>query len=377
MASDGGTLTAYGLALDGDIAVQGAVSAPDETLAGRVAVVGDSLGEAEGERLFTQGDEQITLDRIGRGYRMRVGGLGDFGISGDGTRIACGPSDGAWPWQRVLAGHALPMAALLQGVEVLHAGGVMIAGRGVAIAAGSHGGKSSLSVNLALRGHPLLSDDAIGVVEEGLLVHPGVGAATLRAGEVESLRERGLLERLEVVGEEGGVVRVLLERQPGPVPLGAVYWPERDGAAQAIAFERLPAEPRRVLASTINLVLKEPERMRRHFAVSSAIAAAVPLVRAAFPAGVGAAELAAAIEAHAQELLGACSPARGTRPASRAGAGGCRAAPSARRARWSSPAGRRVRRASAGGGSPARRSGPSARPTAPTPRSSAKASAPC
>jgi hypothetical protein len=302
MASDGGTLTAYGLALDGDIAVQGAARAP---AVGQVAVVRDDLVEVEGERLFTQGDEHVTLDRIDGGFRMRVGGLGEFDIAADGSRIACGPTAADWPWQRVLAGHALPMAALLQGVEVLHAGGVTIAGRGVAIAAGSHGGKSSLSVNLALRGHPLLSDDAIGVTEDGLLVHPGVGAATLRAGEVEALRARGLLGRLEVVGELDGVLRVLIARQGGPVPLGVMYWPERDGAAEAIAFERLPAEPRRVLASTINLVLKEPERMRRHFAVSSAIAAAVPLVRAAVPPGVGAAELAAAIEAHAQELLGA------------------------------------------------------------------------
>jgi hypothetical protein len=313
MRSGGRAPTAYGLAVEGDIEVEGAAPGPTETLAGRVAVVSDRPAEIAGERLFTQRDphgaEHVSLDRLDGGYRMRVADLGDFEIAADGARIACGPTERDWPWQRVLAGHALPMAALLQGVEVLHAGGVVLGSgdgaRALAIAAGSHGGKSSLSVNLALRGHRLLSDDAIGVQEEGLLVHPGVGAATLRAGEVQALRDHGLLDRLEIVGEASGVVRVLLERQPGPVPLGVVYWPERESATPEVAFERLPAEPRRVLAATINLVLAERERMLRHFSVASAIAANVPMFRVLIPSGVGAAGLAAEIEAHARELLGA------------------------------------------------------------------------
>ena len=307
--------TAYGLAVVGDVDVQGATRPPVDVAVGCVAVVSDEPGQDAGERVFTQrdarGEEAVTLDRLRAGYRMRVGGLGDFEIGHDGARIACGGGERSWPWQRVLAGHALPMAALLQGVEVLHAAGVAVqtpsGPRAVAIAAGSHGGKSSLSVNLALRGHALLSDDAIGVQADAgrVLVHPGVGAATLRAGEVEALRARGLLDRLEIVGELHGVVRVLVERHSLPVALGTMYWPEREPGATAVGFERLPAEPRRVLAGTINLVLQDPERMARHFDVASAIATGVPLFRVAVPPDVGAGELAVAIERHATELLAA------------------------------------------------------------------------
>ena len=92
---------------------------------------------------------------------------------------------------------------------------------------------------------------------------------------------------------------------PAPLALGTMYWPEREPGATVVGFERLPAEPRRVLAGTINLVLQEPARMARHFDVASSIATGVPLFRVVVPPGVGAAELAVAIERHATELLAA------------------------------------------------------------------------
>jgi hypothetical protein len=297
---------AYGLALEGDVDVLGADPAPVATLRGAVAVVSAPAATQEARaRVFTQrngaGAEAVTLDRGAATYEMRIAGLASFVIARDGRRIVCRPeAEHEWHWQRVLAGHALPMAALLQGIEVLHAAGVVLGGHGVAIAASSQGGKSSLSVNLALRGAGLLSDDALAAEldGEGVVVHPGVAASTLRAPEVERLRELGLLERLEFVGEHEGTLRVLLGRAAEPVPLGAVYWPERVPDGQ-LAFVRLEPDPRRVLTSTINLVLREPERLERHFRVATAIAAGVPLFRIEIPPGVGAAETAAALERHA------------------------------------------------------------------------------
>jgi hypothetical protein len=299
-------LAAYGLALGGDIAVLGASDAPEGSWRGEVAVSRGAEAEpAAFERIFAQGTGPdgplITLDRTVAGYELRIAGFASFQIAPDGRRVGCRPEIGpAWRWQRVLAGHALPFAAVLQGIEVLHAGAVALGGRAIAIVANSHGGKSSLAVNLALRSARLLTDDALAVESHNgcVLAHPGVGAVTIRMAEVEQLKALGLFPRLDVLGEHGDVVRVLMDRQDEPVPLAACYWPERvdDGP---IRFERLAPDPRRVLTSTINLVLRDPERLARHFAISTEIASTVPLYRAQFGRGVGAAELAAAIEAHA------------------------------------------------------------------------------
>jgi hypothetical protein len=300
--------------------VIGAVPATARTLRGRVEVGGgDAATWAEPvlESVFRQGEAEggplIALDRTAGGYELRIARFARFRLSADGRQVACRPEPDAgpaWSWQRVLAAHALPFAALLQGVEVLHAGAVALDTAGgtvaIGIVAGSQGGKSSLAVNLALRGATLLTDDALAVVvEDGRpLAHPGVAAATLRAAEVERLRALGLFERLEVVGEAGGSVRVLLERAAAPAPLGALYWLERVPAGAPVAFTRLEPDPRRVLTSTINLVLQGPERLARHFDVSTQVAGSVPLFLVSVPRDVGAARLAADIEGHARRCAG-------------------------------------------------------------------------
>ena len=298
---------AYALALEGGLEVAGATPIATGALRGRAEVSTGECREPAGELLFSQpdrsGNEAVRLERVPSGYRMRLAGMAEFAIAADGTRVLCrGEVEPSWRWERVLAGHALPMAALLQGVEVLHASAVALDGRAIAIAASSMGGKSSLAVNLALRGARLLTDDALAVeplADGTVLAHPGVGAASVRANEVARLRELGLYERLTVLGEGADAVRVLFDRHDEPVPLSAVYWPERDPALAEPEFRRLPADVRRLLTGTINLVLRGPERMRRHFEVSAAVAAAVPLYGIGVPPGMGAAALAEAIERHA------------------------------------------------------------------------------
>jgi hypothetical protein len=308
---------AYALAIEGDLEVTGATAVPADAIRGRVSVSsGDSASgdDLAAELLFSQpdarGDEAVRLETTPAGYRMRIARFAEFTIAKDGTKLVCRPEvEPPWRWQRVLAGHALPMCALLQGIEVLHAGAAALDVGGsriaVAIAAGAHGGKSSLSVNLALRGARLITDDALAVeVREdgGVVAHPGIGAASLRHAEVERLRELGLYDRLHVLGTSDDAVRVLMDRQDAPLPLAAIYWPERDGSLTQPAVTRLPSDPRRLLTATINLVLRDPARMRRHFEISTAIAARVPLFRVGIPTGVGAAALAAEIENHAEGL---------------------------------------------------------------------------
>ena len=308
---------AYALAIEGDLEVTGATGVPADAVRGRVDVSAAKVApddDLAAELLFSQpdgsGQEAVRLESTSAGYRMRIAGFADFAIASDGTQLSCRPEvEPAWRWQRVLAGHALPMCALLQGVEVFHAGAVALELGGttmaVAIAAGAHGGKTSLSVNLTLRGARLITDDALAVElrDDGeILAHPGIGAASIRRAEVDRLRELNLYDRLRVLGIGTDAVRVLMDRQDAPVPLTAVYWPQRDSSSSLPAFTRLPPDPRRLLAGTINLVLRDPARMRRHFEISTAIAAHVPLFRIGVPADMGAASLAAEIEAHAERL---------------------------------------------------------------------------
>lgn len=57
--------------------------------------------------------------------------------------------------------HILPRRLAHDGALVLHAGGVVIDGRAVAVTADSGRGKSTLTASLHAAGHPILGDDAL------------------------------------------------------------------------------------------------------------------------------------------------------------------------------------------------------------------------
>src|SRR3954447_1403380 len=64
-----------------------------------------------------------------RGFAVDHDYYGRFAVAADGSLIECAPRDmEAWRWQRLLVGQLLPLAALLRGLEPLHASAVAIAG---------------------------------------------------------------------------------------------------------------------------------------------------------------------------------------------------------------------------------------------------------
>lgn len=310
---------ALGLAVESDFDIFGLEAGPvvpgllvrvrgesDEALDRRWAAAADA------RRLFTQPDASggrvvATLDEAPElGYRMRMPGLGDAEVAHDGGEVRFAPLDGEpLMAQRLLVGQALPLAALLQGTEVLHASGAVLPdGRAVAISAGSHGGKTSLAVQLVLRGGELLTDDALAVRPQpggDVLAYPGAGPTNLRHAEAERLDPDALASLGPCVGVDADARRTLIARSPRPATLAAVYFPGRDDDAGDVAFERLPDSPQRLLAATINLVVRTPERMVAQLDACAAIARRVPQFRVAVPRSAGAAELAARIEAHAGE----------------------------------------------------------------------------
>ena len=136
----------------------------------------------EGTRVFSQslpdGRTMLELEEHGTlGYRVIAPGHGSCLVSSDGRSLEFAPPDNgpAWIWERFLVAQMLPLAALLQGLEVFHASAVVIGGRLVALSAGCGVGKTSLAVELVRRGARLFADDV-------LVLDPSCPRATCHPG---------------------------------------------------------------------------------------------------------------------------------------------------------------------------------------------------
>ncbi len=140
-----------------------------------------------------------------------------------------------WRWQRLLTAQALPVAALLQGLELFHASAVQLHGRVLAFAGASGAGKTSLAAQLLLAGATFVADDVLAVEPEGevVIVHPGPALMNLRRSTPGLLdaHERARLG-VEVGRDEGGL-RLLVRRKAQSSPLHAIYLLAPAGAAGA------------------------------------------------------------------------------------------------------------------------------------------------
>lgn len=220
-------------------------------------------------------------------------------ISSDGRELLCEPDPANAEWAAIVVAQALPLAATLRGLEVLHASGVVLDGRAVLLAGAAGAGKSSLAAALLRSGGLLLSDDAVALQpREGvLLAHPGSLALQLRAGEERRLAapERAALGR--AAGEVEGKRRYVSAGAPAPAPLGALFLLERSPARPAA--QRLEdVSPFALLASTFNLSVRTPGRLRRQLDVVAAIAAGGLVHRLRVQPGVDASALAALVRGY-------------------------------------------------------------------------------
>lgn len=237
------------------------------------------------------------------GYRFHGPAYGSSVLSGDGTELQGSAGDeGFEGWQRMLVAQVLPFAAALQGLEVLHAGAVVVAGEAVALSGPSGSGKTSLALALQRRGAELLADDVLAVERtgDGLLAHPGAPISGIDLAEAERLGMQGSGGHAGVLAVNGReqVARAVLV--PGPVPLGALFLlnPRREGPEEP-GFEP-EGDPRQLLASTFNLLLASPERLAGLLDVCARLAAR-RVERVTFGPATDPDELAAAIWARLSE----------------------------------------------------------------------------
>jgi hypothetical protein len=253
-------------------------------------------------RVLTRAGETaaITEHHAEAGYLITVPGGGHHLVDPDGRSIRSAV-DGippAW-WQAAVAAHGLPLAATLQGIELFHASAVVIAGQVVGLMGGPATGKSTLAARLIQLGARFFADDmiALEMQRRRLVVHAGLGVVRLgpfAQTAVPSLAAQGL----RTLREGDGRTVVELNRDVATLPLRSLYMlrPAPRDADAAVTTE-IP-DPLRLLSSTCNLSVREPERLRRQFETVSLLGSQARIFNARLPIG-GDRELARAIFEHA------------------------------------------------------------------------------
>jgi hypothetical protein len=308
-------LAAFGLDVEWDWAVSAARTAAHAPRA-RAARTSVRLLEDEqfeacwatpSEQIFAptypDGRRRFSIDRAADHYRLRFDGFGRYLVGDDGTVVLCERTGTARDRQeRFIFAQALPLAAALQGFELLHASAVC--GRaGVAAFAGPSGaGKTSLASRLVVRGAGFVTDDVLALepAAEQPLAHPGPGfmavpnrdRALIGAGSGRLGRPVGISDKVHASPRP-------LEQ---PLPLRALFHLVA-GSSFELAPVRKADVVRRVLASAFAPYLMTAERLRRHLEIARLLSSDVRHFELLVPPGGWAEEaILESVEACLQEV---------------------------------------------------------------------------
>jgi hypothetical protein len=310
---------AFGLALELGFDVAGLPHAPvDAVLPSRRVRV--RMADGDAERRWLAASREVVLrqrfpgragvmllERLGDDLLLSAPGAGAYLFAADGTRIECAPPDTLpWRWQRFLTGQVLPLASVLQGLEVLHASAVVYGDAAIAFCGVSGAGKTSLAAGLVQRGATILTDDVLALEPAGdaVLAHPGPRLLNLRHAEhrVRSAAGRGVPG--STLGADGKGLRVVMSEHARPVPLGALCVIERCFGGE-LEIERMAPDAPTLLATTFNFALRSPERMAAQLDVHARLARSAVLFRARVPPSVGSRALGMRLEAEVVRVLAA------------------------------------------------------------------------
>lgn len=318
---------AFGLRLDSGFEARGLLerepfAAPDETPGERLRSSSLDLASLEAlDAAWPQDEAQLLRDVRGRddrplltieehvqaGFRLHAPAYGRYQLARDGSRVLCAPSDvSSWEWQAFLIGQILPLAAVLHGLEPVHGSAVAFGEQAIGLVGQSHGGKSSLAVNLVRRGAAFVADDVLALERDGeqILVHAGPALASVRHAEARAIGPAALERLGPVVGRDDQELRIAMEREPRARALAALYFVERAEAEPASTVQELDPDPRLLLGSTFNGFVRTPIRLVTQLDLYACLARAVPTFRAIISPGVDAHGLAGTIRAHALKLIG-------------------------------------------------------------------------
>jgi hypothetical protein len=258
------------------------------------------------ERRVAGGGVGLTVHHdAGAGYRVWAPRHGVWLVTPDGRTVTGAPPSGPrWRWERLVLAQALPLAAVLQGMEVLHASAVCVDGRALAFLGPSGAGKTTLATRLVARGARLVTDDVLAVSTEGATVwgHRGGAVARIDADTLRGMTpaERAALGRVEARGAKW---HVRPPTGPARVPLGALYVLAGGARDARVTVRPLdPVDPGVLLGSAFLPYLDAGDRLRRQLDVVAAIAAGVPAYAVDGGRRAGPAAAADAVLEHARHI---------------------------------------------------------------------------
>jgi hypothetical protein len=224
----------------------------------------------------------MSIEQSGEaGYVVAAPGFGEHRISSDGSLIRSNlPEGGDDRWQRLFFAQALPLAAVVHGLSLLHASAVVLGGRAYALVAESGVGKSSTAAQLIAAGGDFVTDDVLALEPEGagVLVHPGPARLSLdraQLGRLGPLAER--VGRVLEAPTEDDKVQLATRPVSGPAPLAGVFVLSVDRAQGGLSVQRDPANRTRALLGAAFLgYLDLSPRLALHLEVCARIARELP-----------------------------------------------------------------------------------------------------
>jgi hypothetical protein len=252
------------------------------------------------EHRLIDGRIGMSVDRSSDGsFRVWAPRHGLYIVAPDGSSIAGAPPAGpSWRWERLVLAQALPLAAALQGLELLHASAIAFDGRAYAITGPSGTGKTSTALHALRRGAKLITDDVLAIeLRDGTpTVFPGSTVARVDAAQMRAIapEERRGLGTVLARGEKH---HLAVAGARGPLALGGAYHlvrPAPNISEISISTDD-PPDPLSLLGNAFLTYLQNPGRLRRQFEVCAAIIEKVPVRRVEVPAGAAADEVAQAV----------------------------------------------------------------------------------
>ena len=241
------------------------------------------------------------------GFHIWAPGFGRYLVARDGTRIRAGvPDRPGIRWERLLLAQPLPLAAVLQGLELFHASAVRVPAGIVAFVASSGTGKTSAAAHLVAGGAELVTDDILAVeaTADGVIAHAGGSLLHLSDTEAAVVDAGSNAERLFVLEERLDKLQFGAQLSTEPARLVGLYFLERSRRFEQLAIERIsPPSPKLLLSGAFLTYLQLPERLLRQLELCAAVAATVPTFSVEVPHAFGAARLAEAVRDHTDSQL--------------------------------------------------------------------------
>ncbi len=241
------------------------------------------------------------------GYRLEASYYGRYLVAGDGRRVLCAPTAIAeWSWQAFVIGQILPLLVVLHGMETLHGSAVAYGDEAIGLVAPSHGGKSSLAVNLIRHGAEFAADDVLAFEPAGgsTALHPGPALASVRHAEARAMGPAAVAALGPVRGRNDQELRVAMPTPRRRLRLAALYFLQRAEHEPRQPVTSMQVDPQLLLCSDLCSYLREPTRLTRQLDRYSQLAWTVPTFRAVMWPGIDAHGLAGLIHEHAGRAIG-------------------------------------------------------------------------